>query len=153
MEATGTEEGVWRCSCGDEFETMEGIGGHISRKKNRADHKNMGFGPSLKAVQASSNPAQTSSEAVSESKPKIKDKKPVGEKTGRTTTNIDEASVIVVSPKEFKTSSILLWQAQKVAEIEWNWPKIDYRLGRRPNPSGSRRSPIVRHSAGDPTPS
>ena len=98
-------------------------------------------------------PIRDKDRAAAAGKPQDKTKKPTGEKRYRTTTNIDEAAIIAIAPKEFKTSSILLWQAQKVAENLWNWPKIDYRLGRRPNPSGSRRSPIVRHSAGDPTPS
>jgi len=37
---------------------MEAIGGHISRKKNKADHKNLGFGPSLKVTQARSMSAR-----------------------------------------------------------------------------------------------
>jgi len=43
-------------------------------------------------------PAQTSSEAVEEVKSKAKGKKSTGEKTARVTANLDEASLIVVSP-------------------------------------------------------
>ena len=43
-------------------------------------------------------PDQTSSEAVEEVKSKAKGKKSTGEKTARVTANLDEASLIVVSP-------------------------------------------------------
>lgn len=88
---------------------MEAIGGHIARKNNKADHKNLGLGLSSNLVRTSSEPVDTSSNPVEENKSTAKAKKPTGEKVGRTTTNIDEASLIVVSPKEFKTSSFLLW--------------------------------------------
>jgi hypothetical protein len=58
QESAATTGGVWRCSCGQEFGKMEAIGGHISRKKNKADHKNLGFGPSLKVTQARSMSAR-----------------------------------------------------------------------------------------------
>ena len=159
-QTTEVEGDVWRCSCGQVFKKFEGVGGHIGRQKNKGDHKNLGLGPPIKAVQPSSTLVQTnpkavqpSLEAVELTKPKPKNKGTSGGKTTRTTTDIDDAAIIAVAPKEFKTSSILLWQAQKVAENRWNWPKIDYRLGRRPNLSGSRRSRIGRHSARGPTPS
>ena len=118
--ATGVEGDAWRCSCGQVFKKFEGIGGHIGRKKDKANHKNLGFGPPLKAVQPSSTLVRTGSEAVQPSsvsvqlsKSKSKGKGTSGEKTTRTITNFDEAAFIVVTPKEFKTSSFLLWQAQR----------------------------------------
>jgi hypothetical protein len=148
---------AWRCSCGQPFPNMNALGGHIGRQKDKANHKSLGFGPPVQTpsapAQTASTPAQATSDLAEEVKPKVKNKGTSGEKTGRITTDIDDAAIIAVAPKEFKTSSILLWQAQKVAENRWNWPKIDYRPGRRPNPSGSRRSRIGRHGAGDPTPS
>ena len=65
QESAGTnlasEEGVWKCSCGQEFGKMEAIAGHIARKNNKADHKNLGFGPSLKGAQSRSVTAQSRS--------------------------------------------------------------------------------------------
>ena len=80
-------------------------------------------------LQSYTFPIRDKDRAAAAGKPQDKTKKPTGEKRDRTTTNIDEAAIIAIAPKEFKTSSILLWQAQKVAENLWNWPKIDYRLG------------------------
>ena len=80
----------------------------------------MGFVPHSELAQDSSTPAQNASTPAQESKPQVNGKKLGGEKVGRTTTEIDEAAIIAIAPKEFKTSSILLWQAQKVAENRWN---------------------------------
>ena len=112
-QTTRVEGNVWRCSCGQVFKKFEGVGGHIGRQKNKADHKNLGLGPPFKAVQPSSTLVRTNSEAVQPSSEsvelKAKGKKSTGEKLTRITTNLDEASLIVVSPKEFKPSSFLLW--------------------------------------------
>ena len=43
-------EGVWRCSCGQNFPNMNSLGGHIGRKKNKADHKSLGLGPPFKTL-------------------------------------------------------------------------------------------------------
>jgi hypothetical protein len=142
---------------------MNALGGHVARKKNRADHKSAGFVPTPKPAlvpaqshvvpaQENSAPVQNTSAPAQEEKQETKKGKKLIA-SGKATPSFDQAVFLVVTPKEFKTQSSLIWQAQKVAENRWNWPKIDYRLGRRPNPSGSRRSRIGRHSAGDPTPS
>jgi len=44
-KATSTEEGVWRCSSGEEFEGMEALGGHFSRYQKDENHKSLGLGP------------------------------------------------------------------------------------------------------------
>jgi hypothetical protein len=103
-------EAVWRCSCGQPFPNMNALGGHIGRQKDKIYHKSLGFGS---PVQTPSTPVRTTSNLVEEVKPKVKNKGTSGEKTTRTTTNFDEATFIVVTPKEFKTSSFLLWQAQR----------------------------------------
>jgi len=46
----------------------------------------------------------------------------------KTAAKVEEAPVVAVAPKEFKTSPLLLWQAQRVPEIEWDWRKMDYCL-------------------------
>jgi hypothetical protein len=92
LAQAGTTEGVWRCSCGYESEKMEGLGGHLRQHQmDKSNHKNLGFGPSSKPAAEPAIPA-------GETKSKVKAKKPAGEKAGRTTTNIDEAALIVVSP-------------------------------------------------------
>ena len=116
-------EGVWRCSCGQNLLNIGGLGGRIVRQKDKANQESLGFRPPVqtssapvqtrsKPVQATltpaqtsstpaqnvSNPAQSGSTPVEEAKPQVKGKKAVVEKTGRTSTDIDEASLIVVSP-------------------------------------------------------
>jgi len=98
-------------------------------------------------------PIRDKDRAAAADKPQDKTKKPTGEKRDRTTTNIDEAAIIAIAPKEFKISSILLWQAQRqrpnaeltangkaqVDEKHWEQPyfappdgrAIDITLGRR----------------------
>jgi len=119
-DPTGLEqestEGVWRCSCRQNFRDMGGLGGHIGRQKDKTNHKSLGFGPPLEPVQTGSTPVQ-------EGKPKVKNKGTSGDKTGRITNDFDQAAFIVVTPKEFKTSSSLIWRAQKIAENRWNWPR------------------------------
>jgi len=69
---------------------MEALEGHIKPYRNdKAHHKSLG--PSSKAAADTAEPADSS-------KSKFKGKKAAGEKTTRASTNIDEASVIVVSP-------------------------------------------------------
>ena len=141
-EPADTTGWVYKCSCGEEFETSIALGGHCSSyRSDKAHHKSLGFGPSRKAAERAVSPKAVDTDepaelyisdkdrAAAAGKPQDETKKPTGEKRDRTTTNIDEAAIIAIAPKEFKTSSILLWQAQKVAENLWNWPKIDYRLG------------------------
>ena len=81
---------------------MEAIAGHIARKKNRAKHSSLGFVPHSELAQDSSTPAQNDSAPTQESKPQVDGKKLGGEKVGRTTTEIDEAAIIAIAPKEFK---------------------------------------------------
>jgi len=132
VKPTDTTGWVYRCFCGKEYDKEDQLGGPLSHYRNdKADHKNLGFGPSLKAVGSAAKAVAQAVEAVDDSesvsttepveyvsdrdagKSKAKDKKATGEKTARTTTNIDEAAIIAVAPKEFKISSILLWQAQR----------------------------------------
>ena len=108
-ESTDTTGWVYKCSCSQEFGKMEAIGGHIARKNNKADHRNLGFGPSFKATQSRSVPAQSRSipaqgrsEAVKEVKAEAKGRKSTGEKTGRVTANLDKASLIIVLPKRIQ---------------------------------------------------
>ena len=37
---------------------------------------------------------------------------------------LDEAALIVVSPRRFELSSALFWQAKKVTEVFWKWPVL-----------------------------
>jgi hypothetical protein len=84
------------------------------RVRSQQERKQVGLPPILtKHPSSSSRPWYCSFKDASKVKKKVKEKKPAGEKVNRTTANIDEAVVIVVSPKEFKTNSILLWQAQR----------------------------------------
>lgn len=37
------------------------------------------------------------------------------------TTNLDDASLVTISPKQFTMTSSLLWQAREAAIREWGW--------------------------------
>jgi hypothetical protein len=114
-ESTDTKGWVYRCSCGKEYEKEDQLGGHRSHYRNdKADHKNLGFGPSLKAVETPPEAVGYAAKAVADpesvsttepveyvsdkdaGKSKPKDKKAAGEKVGRTTTNIEEDRKSVV---------------------------------------------------------
>jgi hypothetical protein len=137
VKPTGTKGWVYRCSCKKEYDKEDQLGGHLAHYKKDKNHRNLGLGPPSKPAGASSEAADSISEAAGDSesvsttesaelyvsdrdagKVKVKDKKSSGkkaavDKAGRATTNIDEAAIIAVAPKEFKISSILLWQAQR----------------------------------------
>ena len=139
-ESADTTGWVYRCSCGQNFETSIALGGHRSLlRMDNVKHRSIGFGPPPKAAalvrkaaaEESADLAAPAELYVSDKDRGIvkeqdrgKGKKSAGEKKDRITTNIDEAAVIAVAPKEFRTSSILLWQARKIADNDWNWPKI-----------------------------
>ena len=40
----------------------------------------------------------------------------------RPATSIEEANTVVVNPRRFEMSSLLLWQAKLATEREWGWP-------------------------------
>ena len=118
QQAATEQEGTWQCTCGQVFKTSDGLGGHIGRKKNKADHKTMGFVPTPKAapapvqppvvpVQGNPVPAQNTSAPVKEEKQETK-AQGKGKKlavSGKTTGNFDQAAFLVVTPKEFRTQS------------------------------------------------
>ena len=42
----------------------------------------------------------------------------------QTTTNLEEAAIIAISPRRFELSSSLFWLAMEVTRREWNWPEL-----------------------------
>ena len=109
QQASTEQEGVWKCSCGQPLKDTNALGGHIARKKNKADHKSMGFIPSPKPAPAQSPvvPAQNTSAPAEEEKQETK-AQGKGKKlavSGKTTGNFDQAAFLVVTPKEFRTQS------------------------------------------------
>lgn len=46
-------------------------------------------------------------------------------KVAGSTTVLAEANLVRVEPKAFTTQSVLIWQAQEVAQREWGWPKME----------------------------
>jgi hypothetical protein len=102
-EPANTEGWVYRCSCGYEVDVIARIGGHFRQyRDDKVNHKNLGFGPPRKAAVKAAEPAAEVAAEVAvlaeDAKSKVKGKKSAGEKTGKLTTNFEEASVIVVSP-------------------------------------------------------
>ena len=62
-EPADTTGWVYKCSCGEEFETSIALGGDCSSyRSDKAHHKSLGFGPSRKA--AARTPARTKLEVV-----------------------------------------------------------------------------------------
>ena len=56
-EPADTTGWVYRCSCGEEFETSIALGGHCSSyRSDKAHHKSLGFGPSRKAAERAASP-------------------------------------------------------------------------------------------------
>jgi len=131
---------VYRCSCGKDYDTVSKLGGHCQlNRKDKSNHKGIGFGPprEVKGSPVVAGNGEVAELYVSdkdrgiaskaEEEPKDKGGRPKGAvgAPGRVTGDVNQAAFIVVTPKEFRTQSSLIWRAQRVSEIIWGWPRME----------------------------